>query len=58
MSAYVREQLIAMAEQRTKKEVTAEIEAGLTREGRPATMADIVADVEAGRQRNDWYHRP
>ena len=50
VSAYVREQLIAMAARRTKAEVIAEIEAGLARSGGSTTMADIVADVEAGRR--------
>ena len=50
IQAYMRDQVIAMASQPTKDEVVAAIKAVLAREGRPTTMADIVADVEAGRE--------
>jgi len=49
IQAYMRDQVIALASQPTKNEVVAAIRAVLVREGRPTTMADIVADVEAGR---------
>ena len=50
IQAYMRDQVIALAAQPTKDEVVAAIKAVLAREGRPATMADIVADVEADRR--------
>ncbi|MEV6612154.1 antitoxin [Kutzneria sp. NPDC051319] len=49
IQAYMRDQVIALAAQPTKNEVIAAIRAVLAREGRPTTMADIVADVAAGR---------
>lgn len=49
IQAYMRDHVIALASQPTKNEVVAAIRAVLAREGRPTTMADIVADVEAGR---------
>ena len=49
IQAYMRDQVIALASQPTKNEVVAAIRAVLAREGRPAAMADIVADLEAGR---------
>ena len=49
IQAYMRDQVIALAAQPTKNDVMAAIRAVLAREGRPTTMADIVADVEAGR---------
>ena len=50
IQAYMRDQVIALASQPTKDEVVAAIRTVLAREGRPAAMADIVADVEAGRR--------
>jgi plasmid stability protein len=49
IQAYMRDQVIALAAQPTKNDVMAAIRAVLAREGRPTTTADIVADVEAGR---------
>ena len=49
IQAYMRDHVIALASQPTKDEVVSAIRSVLAREGRPTTMADIVADVEAGR---------
>ena len=50
IQAYMRDQVIALASQPTKDDVVAAIQAVLAKEGRPTTMADVLADVEADRR--------
>ena len=50
IQAYMRDQVVMLAKQRTKREVLDALEAVLAKEGTPVTLDDIVADLDADRR--------